>query len=239
MPPARSLDATNPVENELAALLREAGVEFGLTPALARYGALVLEANRRFNVTGAKLPHEVVGHILDALTVVPFVRAPYVDIGSGGGFPAIPVAIATGTPVTMIESTAKKARFLASVLERLELQGEVRNERAEAAGHDPALRERFASGTARAVGSAPMVAELLLPLIEPGGVAVLQRGGQEPGERTALDDASLVLGGFVEAAVPLEAGRAILLVRKREATPIRFPRRSGIPAKRPLCSEGA
>ena len=216
-------------------LLEAAGIDPNLVDRLARFGELVLETNRRFNLTGAKSALELAPHIVDSLSVVPFVREPYVDIGSGGGFPAIPVAIATGTHVTMIETTAKKARFLRETLDVFGLQGDVIAERAEVADHDERLRARFASGTARAVASAPTVAELLLPLIATGGVAILQRGRDEERERRALEDAALMLGAALESERDLGDGRRILLLRKTHATPIRFPRRTGVPEKRPLC----
>ncbi len=220
----------------LEGLLDRGGVEPQIRAVLARYGALVLEANRRFNVTGAKSAEELATHLVDSLTVAPYLREPYVDVGSGAGLPAIPVAIATGMPVTMIEATIKKARLLESLLDVLELRGNVVAERAEVAGHRPEFRERFASGTARALGSASTVAELLLPLIGVGGAAILQRGAISFDERTALEDASLMLGAALESELELERGRRLLVVRKRAATPGRFPRRSGVPAKRPLCA---
>jgi 16S rRNA (guanine527-N7)-methyltransferase len=225
-----------PPFDELESILQEAALAPGLARPLAHYGTLVLEANRSFNLTGARTPSELALHLLDSLSVVPYLREPYVDLGSGAGLPAIPVAIATGMPVTMIESAAKKARFLRSMLERLGLRGDVLNERAEAAGQREEMREHFASGTVRAVGTAPTVLELLLPLIAVGGVAVLQRGSRDRRDRAALDDAALMLGGDVEREDELAGGRCIVLVRKRTATPHRFPRRAGVPAKRPLCS---
>jgi 16S rRNA (guanine527-N7)-methyltransferase len=220
---------------ELRGLLEAAGVETNLIEPLARFGSLVLETNRRFNVTGAKGAADLAPHIVDSLTVVPFVREPYVDIGSGGGFPAIPVAIATGVRVTMIETTVKKANFLRETLAAFGLAGEVIAQRAEVADHEERLRGRFASGTARAVSSAPTVAELLLPLIETGGVAILQRRNDEERGRQALEDASLMLGASIESERDLGDGRRIVLVRKTGPTQIRFPRRTGIPEKRPLC----
>ncbi len=220
---------------ELERLLAAAALEKRLGRELARYGALVLEANRRFNLTGATGAAEMAGHLLDSLSVVPYVREPYADVGSGAGLPGIPVAIAAGIPVTLIEATGKKARFLIEALERLGLHGEVLGERAELAAHRPGVRERFATGTARAVGSASTVAELLLPLIMPGGAALLQRGPRDREEQTALEDAALVLGGFVEAERPLPESRSIVILRKERPTPARFPRRPGIPDKRPLC----
>lgn len=217
-------------------LLERAGVANSLRTALAQYGTLVLEANRGFNLTGAKSPEALVAHLVDSLTAVPYVREPYVDVGSGAGFPAIPIAIVTGAPVTLIEATAKKAAFLQSTLERLNLRGTVVPQRAESAGQAGDFRERFASGTARALASATTVAELLLPLIAVGGIAVLQRGRIDDSERGALEDAALVLGGHIESESTLDGERRIILVRKDRATPPRFPRRIGIPAKRPLCS---
>jgi 16S rRNA (guanine527-N7)-methyltransferase len=218
----------------LETLLAEQGLGERSVVALVLYGRLVLEANRHFNVTGARSPEEIARHITDSLSVVPYLKEPYVDVGSGAGFPAIPVGIVTGMPVTLIEATQKKARLLKSLLERLKLQGVVIAQRAEAAGHRPELRERFATGTCRAVASAPAVAELLLPLIGIGGVAVLQRGSLDDRERSALEDASLMLGGSVEVEDELGGDRRIVLLRKQRATPSRFPRRTGA-QKRPLC----
>jgi 16S rRNA (guanine527-N7)-methyltransferase len=223
-------------ERELESLLERAGLDGRLRRRLAHYGNFVLETNRRINLTGAKTPSELAGHLLDSLTVVPYVREPYVDVGSGAGFPAIPVAIATGVPPTMVEATSKRAHFLQSVIELLELPGEVLAERAEAVGRDPERRERFASGTARALATAPVVAELLLPLIRLDGVAVLQRGAVPAAARAALEDAALMLGGRVEGEHLIAQNRRILLARKVGVTPERFPRRTGKPAKRPLCS---
>ena len=219
------------------ALLDAAGVEEQHRPALARYGMLVLEANRQFNLTGAKSADEFVPHIVDSLTIAPLVEGSLVDIGSGGGLPAIPLAIVTGVPVTMIETTVKKARFLERMLAEFELRGEVVAERAEVAAHDARLRGRFRTGTARAVSSAPTVAELLVPFIEVGGAALMQRGTLDDRERTALEDAATMLGAHVERYITLDeaGGRRIAVVRKTGETPTRFPRRTGIPEKRPLC----
>jgi len=220
---------------QLRALLEAGGAPAAHLDRLARYGDAVLEANRQFNLTGAKSAAEFVPHILDSLSIARYVRDSLVDIGSGGGLPAIPLAIVTGVRVTMVETTAKKARFLEAMLDELDLAGTVVAERAEVAAHDPALREHFVTGTARAVASAPTVAELLLPFIAVYGTAVLQRGAMDERERHALNDAALMLGGVVESETPLDGERRVILVRKTEPTASRFPRRTGIPEKRPLC----
>jgi 16S rRNA (guanine527-N7)-methyltransferase len=223
--------------NALSALLDEAGIAPPLLSRLSRYGNLVLEANRHVNLTGAKSAEALAEHLLDSLTVVPYIREPYVDIGSGAGFPAIPVALAIGLPVTLIEATTKKAAFLERVLADMNLAGSVIPRRAEAVGREDAFRERFASGTARALAGATTVAELLLPLIALGGIAVLQRGPWGDSERGALEDAALMLGGRIGPESVLEGERRILLLEKERTTPLRFPRRPGIPEKRPLCME--
>jgi 16S rRNA (guanine527-N7)-methyltransferase len=222
-------------DRELDSLLERAGVEGRLRSQLARYGAFVLDANRRFNLTGAKSPEELAVHLLDSLTVAPYLREPYVDVGSGAGFPAIPAALAAGIAVTMVEATTKRARFLESACARLGLASEVVAQRAEIAARSLELRERFASGTARALAAGPTVAEFVLPFIALGGVAILQRGRADSTERQALEDASLMLGGSVDREIKLDPGRRIVLLRKTAPTPPRFPRRPGIPEKRPLC----
>jgi 16S rRNA (guanine527-N7)-methyltransferase len=221
--------------SELRALLEAGGAPAAHLDALARYGEAVLEANRSFNLTGAKSAVEFAPHILDSLTIAPHVRESLVDIGSGGGLPAIPLAIVTGVPVTMIESTVKKARFLEAMLAEVGLKGEAVAERVEVAAHEERLRGRFMTGTARAVSGASTVAELLLPLLAVGGTAVLQRGTLDERERNALHDAALMLGGEVESETMLDGERRVILIRKTAPTQNRFPRRVGIPEKRPLC----
>jgi 16S rRNA (guanine527-N7)-methyltransferase len=223
------------VSEPLRALLEAGGAPDAHIDALVRYGQAVLEANRQFNLTGAKTPEEFAPHILDSLTVAPYVHRSLVDVGSGGGLPAIPLAIVTGAPVAMIETTAKKTRFLTQLLADFHLEGKVVTARAEVAGHEPDLREHFNTGTARAVTSAPAVAELLLPFIAVDGIALLQRGAMDERERHALADAVVMLGGVVESETPLDGERRVIVVRKTGPTPARFPRRVGIPEKRPLC----
>lgn len=220
----------------LEQLLLAEHLESSLVQRLTVYGGMLLESNRRWNLSGAKTPEALVPHILDSLTLLPFAAEALVDVGSGAGLPAIPLAIAGGLRITLVEATLRKARFLEGVLLRLGLRGEVVWERAEIAAHEERLRDRFASGTARAVAGATVVAELLLPFIAPGGVALLQRGAMSASEIDALADAALVLGGSLERVLPIADRRCIVLIRKTGATPARFPRRPGVPQRRPLCS---
>jgi 16S rRNA (guanine527-N7)-methyltransferase len=219
----------------LAERLAQEGVDAGLARRLGAYGAMLLEATRTVNLTAARTTEALAPHLLDALSLVPFVRGELVDVGSGGGLPGIPLALATGEAATLIEAAGKKADFLRNVLSALGLRGAVHTGRAEMLAHDPGLRERFGSATARAVGTAPTVAELTVPFLVPGGVAVLQRGSMDERERRALADAALMLGGTVSGEHELGPERRIVIVEKQAPTAGRFPRRNGVPAKRPLC----
>ena len=215
--------------------LRAAGVEQGLAERLAVYAALVLVANRRLNLTGAKDGAAFAVHIADALTLTRDVVGPLIDVGSGNGVPGIPLALATGVRVTLLEPIKKRATFLADALARLGLEGEAVAGRAEDVGRDPEYRERFGTATARAVSSAPAVAELTVPFLVLGGRALLQRGSMEMAERNAVSDAALVLGAELVEERALHGDRRIVVLEKRSATGPRFPRKNGIPAKRPLC----
>ena len=216
--------------------LREAGVEPPLAERLAVYAALVLAANRRVNLTGAKGGAAFAVHILDALTLADDVVGPLIDVGSGNGLPGIPLALATGARVALLEPIKKRAAFLAMALAELGIDGEVIAARAEDAARDPAHRERFGTATARAVASAPTVAELTVPFLALRGRALLQRGSLETPERNAVTDAALVLGAELTEERVLDGERRILILEKRSPTSPRFPRKNGIPAKRPLCN---
>jgi 16S rRNA (guanine527-N7)-methyltransferase len=216
--------------------LREAGVRPPLAERLAVYTAMVLVANRRLNLTGAKDGAAFAAHIADALTLADDVVGPLIDVGSGNGVPGIPLALATGVRVTLLEPIKKRATFLADALIRLGLEGDAVAARAEDAGRDPAFRGRFATATARAVASAPAVAELTVPFLAVGGRALLQRGSLETAERNAISDAALVLGAELIEERPLGGERRVLILEKRSPTGPRFPRKNGVPSKRPLCT---
>ncbi len=226
-------------DEELAALLVAAGVETRLSQRLAAYGSLLLEANRQVNLTGARDAAALVPHLLDSLTLVPLLApdANLIDVGSGGGLPGMPLAIATGIRVTLVEPIAKKAAFLGKALTACGVDGEVIAARAEVVARDPRHREQYLAATARAVSRAPTVAELTLPFLRVGGRALLQRGSLDARERQALEDAAPVLGGAVIGEEQLDGEKRIVIVEKRVPSGERFPRRNGVPEKRPLCWE--
>jgi len=224
-----------PDPDALAALVA-AGVDAPLAERLATYAALVLAANRRVNLTGAKTGAAFAEHVVDALTLRGDVVSPLVDVGSGNGLPGIPLALATGARVTLVEPIKKRAVFLTAAAAALAIDADVIAERAEDAARNPAYRERFRTATARAVASGPAVAELTVPFLAIGGRALLQRAGFGESERHAVADAALVLGGECVGVRPAGGDRVIVVIEKRTPTGPRFPRKNGIPAKRPLCT---
>lgn len=164
-----------------------------------------------------------------------------VDIGSGAGFPSLPIKIVRPRlRLTLVESHGKRAAFLEDVARRLGLEGvTVVNARAEDAARRPEHREAYDLALARAVAPLPVLVELALPFLRTDGLLATPKGSGARREVREAEAALAALGGSVESIRPLEAPGAptpptLILVRKVSATPDRFPRRAGIPAKRPL-----
>jgi len=169
-------------------------------------------------------------HIADARRLV--------DVGSGGGLPGLPLKIVRpDLEVTLIEADQDKAAFLVQAAARLDLRGvEVLAVRAEDAGHDPRYREAFDVAVARALAPLPTLVELCLPLVRVGGRLLAQKTEKEDVARAAR--AVEVLGGRLGAAIGA-ASRArssgvIVVVEKIGPTPRAYPRRPGLPSRKPL-----
>ncbi len=219
----------------------------GALDRLERYVALLLEANQRVNLTRVVDPEKVARlHLLDALVALPLVDevAPShaVDLGSGGGVPALPLAIArSGTHWLLVDSAGKKVAILREMVEGLGLANvEVVAGRAETLGRDPRHRERARLVTARACAALPVLAELAMPFLAPGGVLLAWKGPLTVEDeevrrgRTALGE---VGGGRITiqpAAPDLLGGHTFVRAEKLRPTPLRYPRRPGEPGRRPL-----
>jgi 16S rRNA (guanine527-N7)-methyltransferase len=190
-----------------------------------------------------------VQHFLDSLTcalVLPAAAhgSPYaiVDVGAGAGFPGLPLKIVLPyARLTLVESVAKKAAFLRHVVQVLGLDGvEVLALRAEEAGRAPTHREVYDLAVARAVAALPALVEYTLPLVRPAGLLVAMKGRAVEEEVATAQGAIAALGGRLREIRPvtlpgLEGPRHLVVVEKVHPTPEQFPRRPGIPAKRPLC----
>ena len=225
------------------------GVELSDTQVakLARLLEILGASNRYASLTsGGALADAVRTHILDSLTLVPQIleRLPrggsFVDVGTGGGFPGVVLKIAAPELDTvLIEAAGKKASYLARASDELGLGLHVLHARAETVAHDPAFRGHFDVATARAIGGFPLVLELTLPLCKTGGVVLAQRGSDGPEEAESNGGVARLLGGEILSIeqVGLEFGlnaRHLVVVQKVGDAPDRYPRKAGIPAKRPL-----
>lgn len=219
----------------------------GFLDAAQRFVGLLLTANRRVNLTRVTSPGEVARlHLLDSLAALPEIdlMAPdeAIDLGSGGGLPALPLAMARPQMRwTMVDSVGKKAIILAEFVEALSLPSvTVVADRAEALGRSATHRERYALVTARACAALPVLAELALPLLAIGGSLVAWKGPQSETDEAVRrgQAASTLLGGgrlrIVDPGVSALGGHRFVIVPKVRATEARFPRRPGEPGRRPL-----
>lgn len=214
--------------------------------ALTTYERELVEWNQKFNLTAIQ---DEIGirtkHFLDSFSCtlawkgIPPIN--FIDIGTGAGFPGIPLKIIyPNIKVTLVESVGKKAMFCQHIIRLLDLEGiEIVNSRAENLGQKEAYRERYEWGLARAVANMRVLAEYLLPLVQVGGVVLAQKGESGPAEIQEAEGAIKLLGGEVRQLLPVTLPgvveeRHLVLVDKVAATPPRYPRRPGIPAKKPL-----
>jgi len=214
--------------------------------ALAIYERELMDWNTRFNLTAIRDPQEIhIKHFLDSLTCLIAMREPLqgwlIDIGTGAGFPGIPLKIMRPKmQLTLVESVGKKAEFCRHVVKILDLQGvEVVQERAETLGQAANYRERYDWAVARAVAILPVLAEYLLPLVRVGGSMLAMKGESGPAEAHSAEHALRVLGGHLRQLMPVTLPgvaeeRYLVVIDKVAATPNGYPRKVGVPAKRPL-----
>ena len=216
----------------------------------ARYYELLLEWNERAGLTTVTQPLEVARrHFGESLALYSVLRqtrllspeAHVIDLGTGAGFPGLPCAILDPTlDVALLESHGRRTDFLRTTVEALGLQNvRVVHARAEDAARDPALREAFDLVVARALAAMPVLVELALPFLRPGGVLAAPKGARALEELTAAAPAIEALGGTAEAPRPLPLAddvpaQLVLVVRRTGVLDDRYPRRAGIPARRPL-----
>lgn len=210
----------------------------------------LVEWNKRINLTAITDYSSVqVKHFLDSLTITLALSEEEVagqdfniiDIGTGAGFPGVPLKIVFPQPrLVLIEPTTKKTAFLHHIVRKLEMENvEVLNSRAEEAAHLPLYREQFALVLSRAVALLPTLVELTLPFCRIGGRSIAQKKGEIEQELDSAKKAIVILGGKLNQIKKIELdefddARYLVIIDKICPTPGKYPRRAGVPKRRPI-----
>lgn len=232
--------------------LQKAAAEYGIVltaqqmEQFNRYFELLIEWNGKMNLTAITEPHEVaVKHMIDSLSawdeqVFPE-GASIIDVGTGAGFPGLPLKIyRPDLKLTLLDSLNKRVKFLQEVTDALGLSGvECIHARAEEAARSRLYRERFDAAVSRAVARLPILAEYCLPFVRKGGFFVALKGMQYKEEMQEAMQAVKLLGGGKLQSCPvklpgLDDVRAVIRIPKLRQTPAVYPRKAGTPEKNPL-----
>ncbi len=232
--------------------LKEAAGKFGLTftdrqvKKFQKFYEMTIEKNSGMNLTAITDPKEfAVKHIIDSLSAFDekkFAGAKkIIDVGTGGGFPGIPLKIfCPEFEICLVDSLNKRIDFLKEVAETLKLENvECVHGRAEDLAKLPDFRESFDIAISRAVARLNVLAEYCLPFVKTGGIFAAMKGKNFVEETEESGNAIKILGGdepeIVEKILPDgEGSRAIIYIKKISATPAKFPRKAGMPSKKPL-----
>lgn len=231
-------------------MLKESAATWGIfltglqIQQLERYAAELRHWNEYYNlVADASQQEVIVRHFLDSLRcAASWGSTPQklVDIGSGAGFPGLPLKIAfPHIQLTLVESVEKKSAFLKHIVETLALENvAVITTRAELFAHMPEHREHYDVALARAVAELAVLAEYCLPLLHIGGRLLAPKGAQIADELSNAEVALHLLGGQLHAVeqiiLPGQPERSLIVIEKIALTPERYPRRVGLPARKPL-----
>lgn len=211
---------------------------------LFKYKDLLMEWNQKINLTAIEDDRDIIiKHFIDSFSILPYLKQPgirLVDVGTGAGFPGLPVKVMLeALEVVLLDSLAKRVGFLDTVISELALE-KIRavHGRAEDFGVKPDYREKFDVSTARAVAGLPVLLEYCLPFLKTGGIFIAMKGSsteEVENSRKALE----ILGGKIEEVRELtlpfsDIKRNIIIVKKYRQTPTKYPRKAGKPLKEPL-----
>ena len=208
------------------------------------YMKLLIKWNENINLTAITEPKEVLQkHFIDSLTILPYIEenSSIIDVGTGAGFPGIPIKIANmSIKVTLLDALNKRLNFLQDVINNLQLSNiETIHSRAEEAGRNKELRQGFDIATSRAVAPLNILVEYLLPLVKIGGKCICMKGSNIEEEINNSKKAIEVLGGKIEKIEEFflpnsDIKRNIIVIRKVTETPLKYPRKPGTPSKEPI-----
>ena len=209
-----------------------------------KYMNLLIEWNEKINLTAIIEPNEIIlKHFIDSITILKDIKdgSIVVDVGTGAGFPGIPLSIMNPTlKITLVDSLNKRLIFLQEVINELDLKNvELVHARAEEFGRNKKYREKFDVATSRAVANLATLSEYLLPLVKINGKAISMKAGNASQEIEDAKKAIKTLGGNInnieEFKLPQsDIGRTIIMIDKISGTPGKYPRKPGTPAKEPI-----
>lgn len=209
-----------------------------------KYMQLLLEWNEKINLTAIIEPDEVkIKHFLDSLTVLKYINDEdkVIDIGTGAGFPGIPLKIMkSDTKITLLDSLNKRINFLNLVIEELELKNiEAIHGRAEEFARNKLYREKYDVAVSRAVANLSTLTEYMLPFVKVGGRCICMKGANLKEELDKAKNAIQELGGKIEIIDNFylsnnDNERNIVIIKKIKETKSKYPRKAGIPSKEPL-----
>ncbi|MCI8654291.1 MAG: 16S rRNA (guanine(527)-N(7))-methyltransferase RsmG [Clostridia bacterium] len=208
------------------------------------YMNMLIEWNNRINLTAITEPKEIIlKHFIDSMTILKEIKnnSRIIDVGTGAGFPGIPLKISNETlEVVLLDSLNKRINFVNEVINVLELQKiQAVHFRVEEVGQDNQYREKFDVATSRAVASLNILAEYMLPLVKVGGVCICMKGSEIEKEIQNSKKAIEILGGKIEKVESFtlantDMKRNNIIIRKEKETPNKYPRKVGTPSKEPL-----
>lgn len=231
------------MRDTLARGMERLGLDKSCIPALERFAAMMLERNKVMNLTAITLPEEVATlHLLDSLSLLPLAgleNEAVVDVGTGAGFPGMPLAIARPSlQVTLLDSLGKRVDFLRETCAALGLEN-TRCVHGRAEEFAVERREAFDAAVSRAVAALPVLCELCLPLVKPGGRMLAMKSSHAEEELRQSQEAVRLLGGQVDwvrdYTVPgSQVVHRVICIRKVSPTPKKYPRRFALIKKAPL-----
>lgn len=208
------------------------------------YMNLLLEWNEKINLTAIIEPKDIIlKHFIDSITINKYIKedSKLADIGTGAGFPGIPLKIIRpDLNITLVDSLNKRIKFLDEVISQLELKNIYTvHSRVEDFGNNKKYRESFDYVTARAVANLSVLSEYLIPLVKINGNCICMKGSEVSEEINSSKNAINVLGGKIIIIdefklVGSEFNRNVIVINKCKNTPNKYPRKAGIPAKEPL-----
>ena len=209
-----------------------------------QYMQLLIEWNEKINLTAIVEPKEIIlKHFIDSLTILKYINKEQtlIDIGTGAGFPGIPIKIMRqDIEITLLDSLNKRINFLEEVIQQLNLKKiHAVHARIEEYGKNRKYRESYDIATSRAVANLTTLSEYMLPMVKVGGISICMKGSEIEEEFLKSQKAIDILGGNIQKVDTFtlpksDNKRNVIIVEKKKSTPSKFPRKPGTPSKEPL-----